>query len=88
MSITVNVQEAKTRLSELLHRVEEGEEVVIARSGKSIARLEPVTPRKRDFSRPVLSGLDPFDTSALFDAQPQEELAVWESGSPTDPLFE
>ena len=88
MTITVNVQEAKTRLSELLRRVEAGEEVVIARSGKSIARLEPVAPRKRDFSHPALSGLDPFDTSALLEAQPDEELAVWESGSPNDPLFE
>lgn len=88
MSITVNVQEAKTRLSELLHCVEAGEEVVIVRSGKPIARLAPVAPRKRDFSHPALSGLGPFDTSALSAAQPEEELAAWESGTPTDPLLE
>ncbi len=40
---TVNVHEAKTNLSRLLARVEAGEEIVIARGGKPIARLEPFT---------------------------------------------
>ena len=35
----VNVHEAKTHLSRLLQAVERGEEVIIARSGKPIARL-------------------------------------------------
>ena len=42
MTLTVNIGEAKTRLSELLVRVEAGEEVVIARGGLPIARLSPV----------------------------------------------
>jgi len=43
---TVNVHEAKTHLSRLLARVVKGEEVVIARAGKPIARLVRVeTPR-------------------------------------------
>jgi prevent-host-death family protein len=37
--ITVGAFEAKTKLSELLDRVERGEEVVITRHGKPIARL-------------------------------------------------
>jgi prevent-host-death family protein len=41
MTDQVNVQDAKTRLSELLVRVEGGEEIVIARGGKPIARLSP-----------------------------------------------
>ena len=46
---TVNVQEAKTQLSKLLGLVEAGEEVIIARYGKPVARLVRVTPvaRKR-----------------------------------------
>jgi len=40
----VNVHEAKTQLSRLLARVEAGEEVVIARDGKPVARLVPVAP--------------------------------------------
>lgn len=38
---TVNVHEAKTHLSKLLQRVEQGGEVVIARAGRPIARLVP-----------------------------------------------
>lgn len=40
----VNVQEAKTRLSRLLALVEAGEEVVIARYGRPVARLVPIAP--------------------------------------------
>ncbi len=39
MPVQVNVGEAKTRLSELLARVEAGEEVIIARGNQPIARL-------------------------------------------------
>jgi antitoxin (DNA-binding transcriptional repressor) of toxin-antitoxin stability system len=35
----VNIHEAKTRLSQLVADVENGEEVVIARAGKPVARL-------------------------------------------------
>jgi prevent-host-death family protein len=38
---SVNVHEAKTHLSRLLVRVEAGEEVVIARAGRPVARLVP-----------------------------------------------
>ena len=37
----VNTHEAKTRLSELLRRVEAGEEIIIGRGGRPIARLSP-----------------------------------------------
>lgn len=39
MTRTVNVYEAKTRLSELLKAVEAGEDVVIARAGRPVARM-------------------------------------------------
>lgn len=47
----VNVHEAKTHLSKLLERVSIGEEVIIAKAGKPIAKLVPVkkTPNKRVF---------------------------------------
>jgi len=38
----VNVHEAKTHLSRLLNRVACGEEIVIAKAGKPVARLVPV----------------------------------------------
>ena len=72
----VNVHQAKTQLSKLLVAVEAGEEVVIARAGRPVARLvglEPVAPRRRlgllkgrftvpdDFDAPL-----PDDVLALF----------------------
>jgi len=39
---TVGTLEAKTHLSELLDAVEEGEEVIITRHGKAVARLQAV----------------------------------------------
>ena len=39
---TVNVHNAKTQLSRLLERVEAGEEIVIARAGRPVARLVPL----------------------------------------------
>lgn len=41
---TVDIHEAKTHLSRLLKRVAAGEDVVIARAGRPIARLVPVAP--------------------------------------------
>lgn len=44
-----NVQEAKTRLSELLNLVENGEDVVIAKAGHPVARLVKIErPHKRE----------------------------------------
>jgi prevent-host-death family protein len=42
----VNVHEAKTHLSKLLDRVEHGEEIVIARNGKPVARLVAEVPQR------------------------------------------
>ena len=39
---TVNTHEAKTHLSQLLARAERGEEIIIARAGKPVARLVAV----------------------------------------------
>jgi prevent-host-death family protein len=39
----VNIHEAKTHLSRLLAEVAAGEEVVIAKAGRPVARLVPVT---------------------------------------------
>ncbi len=46
----VNVHDAKTRLSQLLQAVEQGQEVIIARRGEPVARLVPA-------QRPVHYGI-------------------------------
>jgi prevent-host-death family protein len=47
MSLKVNIHEAKTQLSRLLARVGNGEEVIISKAGKPIARLVPITERPK-----------------------------------------
>jgi prevent-host-death family protein len=75
----VNVHEAKTQLSRLLLRVEAGEEVIIARGGKPIARLVPleIAPAlpKRQPGR--LKGLIPPIPDSFFDPMTDEELREW-----------
>ena len=53
MTDSVNIHEAKTHLSRLVERVEAGEEVVIARAGRPVARLVPYRGR-REPRRPGL----------------------------------
>jgi prevent-host-death family protein len=48
MEIT-NIHEAKTHLSQLIQRVEGGEEVIIGRAGKPVARLVPY----KEVAKPV-----------------------------------
>lgn len=43
----VNIHEAKTHLSRLVERVEAGEEIVIARAGRPVARLVPYQARTK-----------------------------------------
>lgn len=42
MTTIVNVHQAKTHLSKLLERVRLGEEIIVAKAGKPVARLVPV----------------------------------------------
>ena len=43
----VQIAQAKAHLSALLDRVEAGEEIIIARRGRAIARLVPEPPQPR-----------------------------------------
>jgi prevent-host-death family protein len=45
MASQVNMHEAKTHLSRLVARVEAGEEIVISRAGKPVAKLIAADPR-------------------------------------------
>ena len=47
---TISVAETKSHLSELLNRVARGEEIVITRRGRPVARLMPVSSAKRPVS--------------------------------------
>lgn len=67
----VNVHEAKTHLSRLLARVETGEEIVIARGGKPIAKLVPIPGTG---ARQLGTQTGHFEVPADFDAPLPEDL--------------
>lgn len=71
----VNIHEAKTHLSRLLEKVQQGEEVVIAKAGKPIARLvkierEKPKPRRLGTGKGTIQFLpgwdDPITEEELF----------------------
>jgi prevent-host-death family protein len=72
---SVNVHQAKTQLSRLLERVERGEEIVIARNGRPVARIVPWTgaARKPGSLKGLIHMRDDFD-----DPLPDDVLAAFE----------
>ncbi len=71
----VNIYDAKTRLSELVDRAAKGEEVIIAKAGKPVARLVPLEVRERKPGR----GKGKIWTSPDFDDPlSPEEMRGWE----------
>jgi prevent-host-death family protein len=78
---TVNVQDAKTRLSELLTRVEAGETVILCRRNVPVAELKPIAQGRAE---PVLGALQGRweVPDSFFEALPDDLVAAFEaSGS-------
>ena len=76
---TVNFHEADDRLSLLLARVEAGEEVIIARNGKPVARL--VRYKKLGKRKPGSMAGRFTVPDSFFDPLPEDELAAWEGNA-------
>ncbi len=77
---TVTIHEAKTNLSKLIARAEAGEEIVIARGKEPVAKLIPLSRRKRRPDFGALKGMPALPDSFFFDPLPEEELQLWEGG--------
>ncbi len=74
----INIHEAKTHLSRILARVEDGEEVIIAKAGKPIAILTKYTKERNKRKLGKDSGL--FEVPENFDDPlPGEILDGFES---------
>jgi prevent-host-death family protein len=74
----VNIHEAKTHLSKLVERAAQGEEIVIAKAGKGMARLVPLystqleNPRKGGWGKDLLKNVN---VDAFFDPALDKEIA-------------
>ena len=74
---TVTIHEAKTHLSFLLQKVSNGEEVIIARGSKPVARLVPIGEVKGKRQPGALKGKLVVGPE-FFEPLPDDELSVWE----------
>jgi prevent-host-death family protein len=68
--LTVNIHDAKTRLSELIARAVAGEPFVIAKAGKPMVKVEAIEPaevkhpQRLGFAEGLWTAPDNFDTMA------------------------
>jgi prevent-host-death family protein len=78
MTSIINIHDAKTHLSRLVDRAAAGDDIVIARAGKPIARLTKIeTPDEAGPRTPgMFAGLKISDS--FFDPLSHEELSEWE----------
>ncbi|MEA3106090.1 MAG: hypothetical protein QOI88_695 [Gammaproteobacteria bacterium] len=75
----VNIYDAKTQLSKLIEEAAAGNDVVIARGGKPVARLTRLASSKRKLKFGVLKGK--IKVSADFDAPLSSEVLKQFQGS-------
>lgn len=54
MITTINIPETTAQFTELLHRIQAGEEILLAQNGVAIARLVPIQPH----TQPRIPGQD------------------------------
>jgi prevent-host-death family protein len=82
----VTIHQAKTNLSKLLKLVEAGEDVIISRGNKEVARLTGINPgpvKSRGYG--AWKGKFNIPDSFFFDPLPDDELALWEGRDGFDP---
>ena len=75
MTVHMNIAEAKAKLSELVAAAENGEEVILARSGRAVVRIVPVASRR--FRIGMLDGMVEKIPDFL-EPMSEEELRLWE----------
>ena len=76
MAATINVHAAKTQFSKLLAKVSAGEEIIIAKAGKPVARLSPMKPQ---MNKKRVPGIDKGKIwmAEDFGEMSQQELEDW-----------
>ena len=75
---TVNIYEAKTKLSKLIDMAVSGAEVVIARNGRPVARLTAIDTQKPRYRLGLLEGEESWLADDFDAPLPPEILAQFE----------
>jgi len=76
---TVNIHEAKTHLSRLIEAAAGGEEIVIAKAGKPMVRLVPISSQESPRPLGLLAGMV-RETEGAWDEDPEIEALFYGSG--------
>jgi prevent-host-death family protein len=76
---SVTIDEAKTQLWTLIEQVERGEEVIVTRDGKPVARLVRYVHERPKRGFGSMRGKAWLDES-FWEPLPEEELKLWEGG--------
>jgi prevent-host-death family protein len=74
---TVTIHQAKTNLSKLIERASQGEEIIIARGSKPVAKLVPVGAVKGRRQPGSMKGRLEIGPE-FFEPLPEDELKGWE----------
>jgi prevent-host-death family protein len=77
---TINIHQAKTHLSSLLDRVSRGEEIMIAKAGKPIARLMPLAQHVPPDMKRIGFMKGQFTIPDDFDAMASNDIALMYEG--------
>jgi prevent-host-death family protein len=77
---TIGLAEAKNKLSELIDRVEQGEEITITRHGQAAARLLPARRRSREEARRAVEALRCLRARNPVTLTTQEILSMKDAG--------
>ena len=76
--MTINIHAAKTNFSKLLARVATGEEIVIAKAGKPVAKLVPIQEKRGE--RPLGIDKGKIWMAPDFDELPEDFLDLFYNG--------
>lgn len=78
--LTINIHEAKTHLSRFIEKAAAGEEIIIAKAGKPIAKLVPLDSLPASRSLGIFKGQ--LNVPEDFDAAlPEGVVALFENGA-------
>ncbi len=78
-----NIAEARASLSKLVEKVLKGEEVVIGKAGKPVAKLVPYDRDQRDLDQGIWTGQ--VWMAEDFDSLPEEVMTAFNGGSDDEP---
>lgn len=73
----INIHQAKTQLSKLVEEAAQGEEIIIAKAGKPIAKLVPLEKTERKSRTPGGMKGQIWMAENFDEPMSEEELALW-----------